>query len=246
MADRSTYRTVNAALLVGWLLLAAVVLTLTAQHADRSAVAGGPAVSAPSTDGPSRAPATPAVVMVGTGHEPPVFKWIQALSFAAAVAAAVFAVWKHFDETREKRRWEKAKFAKQMLDQLSDNPQAMDAACMVGAWEGRSYCVDAASRHFQVSHHDLQQVLEPDFVPGTRNETYVRECFDHLLYHVEQCVVAAEQDLVEWKQIEPMLVTFFAGTRPSLTDLLVKFSRHMKYERASTAIPALIGAGGHA
>ena len=57
--------------------------------------------------------------------------FLQALSWIAAAVAVIVTIWKHFAENREKRLWEKAKLAKEMLNDLSANLDAVNASYML-------------------------------------------------------------------------------------------------------------------
>lgn len=167
---------------------------------------------------------------------------LQMLFWLAAVVGGAFAIWKYFDESREHRLWEKAKLAKQMLDDLDANAKALDATYMLGAWTGRQYArngtqgVDA----FEAKQEQVARVLDPTRTPLTLNETYVRDCFDNLLFHIELCALAADRGLVEWDQLEPMLATLLAGTERTTLAPVVRYAEYSCYFRAARRLPPLL------
>lgn len=165
---------------------------------------------------------------------------IQTASWAVAVVGGAFAIWKHFAESREKRLWEKVKLAKQMLDQLDANPRALDAAYMIGAWPRRTYRSEQSLEPFELEEQQLVVVLTPAYLPKTKNEQYVRECFDNFLFHVEQCIGASEQGLVEWEQLRPMLVTLFVGASQPVGRMLSMYASHLGYQRCAREVPGLV------
>lgn len=165
---------------------------------------------------------------------------IETASWAVAVAGGAFAIWKYFAESREKRLWEKVKLAKQMLDQLDANPRALDAAYMIGAWPRRMYRAEQSLEPFELEERQLLAVLTPGYLPRTKNEQYVRECFDNFLFHVEQCIGASEQGLVEWEQLRPMLVTLFVGASQPVGRMLSMYASRLGYRRCAREIPELV------
>jgi hypothetical protein len=156
---------------------------------------------------------------------------LQMLFWLAAVAGGAFAIWKHFAESKERRLWEKAKLAKQMLDDLDANAKALDATCMLGAWTGRRYSRNGPTGTdlFEVNQEQVRAVLDPSRAPRSLNETYVRDCFDNLLFHIELCACAAQRGLIEWREMEPMLATLLAGTERATLAPLVGYSEYLCY-----------------
>jgi hypothetical protein len=167
---------------------------------------------------------------------------IQMLVWITTIIGAGFAIWKYFAESAERRLWEKARLAKQMLDDLDDNPAALSATYMLGAFTGKRYTRPDAGPgdSFEITQAQVAAVLDPQRVPMSLNESYVRACFDDLLYHIELCVAAAYSNLVEWREIESMLVTLFAGIeRPTLAPL-VAYAQQLHYFKAADKLPELV------
>lgn len=169
---------------------------------------------------------------------------LQALSWIAAAAAVGVTVWKHFAESREKRLWEKAKLAKEMLTDLSADLEAINASYMLGAWTGRWYEREenGVKVAFQATQAQVAAVLDPARVAQSNNEQYVRQCFDELLYHLDLCTGAAQSRLVEWKDIKPLFVTLFAGVERAMLDPLKKYANFSRYYRAESVLEELVEA----
>ncbi len=169
-------------------------------------------------------------------------KLAQICFWLVGAAAAVFGVWKHFDESKEKRQWEKAKFAKEIVDGLDKNEKAIAATYMLGAWESRVYVIGSGNqkRSFSVSQREAKRALTAQDAKLTDKQRFVRECFDNFLFHLEQFVLAEQQRLVEWSQLRPLLITFFAGIRRELKAPLIEYARSLRYFRASTVLDELI------
>jgi hypothetical protein len=170
--------------------------------------------------------------------------FLQALSWLAAVAAVGFTAWKYFHETREKRLWEKAKLAKEMLTDLTNDLEAINASYMLGAWNGRWYEREENGIRvsFQATQAQVAAVLDPARVARSNNEQYVRQCFDELLFHLDLCTGAAQSGLVEWSDIKPMFVTLFAGVERALLEPLMNFARFSRYYRAESVLEELVEA----
>lgn len=168
----------------------------------------------------------------------------QLLFFTSAIGVGVFGIWKHFDESSEKQRWERAKLAKQMIDDIGGEPKAMAASYMLGAWDGRLYDrqEDGKTISFAIDNDQLIAVLNPRHVAQSRNEHHVRECFDELLYHLDLCVGAADRLIVDWEELKPMFVTLFAGVKRETLQPLVAYATHSNYFRAASRISELVEA----
>ncbi|MES2016603.1 MAG: hypothetical protein V4484_08900 [Pseudomonadota bacterium] len=182
--------------------------------------------------------------MPPASQTPLILQVLQGLFWLFAIGGAIFAVYKHFAESAERRVWEKAKLAKQMLGDLDANPKALAATYMLGAWTGRRYARDGVdiAYGFEVTQAQVIGVLDVARSPQTRNEQYVRECFDNLLFHVELCCASAERDLVEWSELQPMLATLLVGMSRSTLAPLVMYAQYSCYFRAAARLPVLLEA----
>jgi hypothetical protein len=169
-------------------------------------------------------------------------KLAQVIFWLSAIAVGAFTVWKHFHESKERRTWEKAKLAKELLDDLDENALALNATNMLGAWDGRWYEREERGQtdRFQVTFLQLAQVLDPNRLPMTSNETYVRDCFDNFLFHLELCFSAVERRLIDWPALEPMLIPLFAGVSRTVTPSLTAYARFLGYHRTAAKLPELI------
>lgn len=175
---------------------------------------------------------------------PTILQVLQGLFWLFAIGGAIFAVYKHFAEIAERRLWEKARLAKQMLDDLDADPKALAATYMLGAWTGRRYARDGADMGlgFEVSQAQVVGVLAVTRTPQSLNEAYVRECFDNLLFHFEICATSAERGLVDWRELQPMLATLLAGMSRSTLAPLVAYAEHHCYFRTAAQLPLLFEA----
>ncbi len=169
---------------------------------------------------------------------------LQSLSWLAAIVAVGFGAWKYFDESREKRLWEKAKLAKEMLTDLSADLEAINASYMLGAWTGRWYEREenGIKVSFQATQAQVAAVLDPARVAQSNNEQYVRQCFDELFYHLDLCTGAARSGLVEWTDIKPLFVTLFAGVERAMLEPLRKYASFSRYYRAESVLEELVEA----
>lgn len=172
-----------------------------------------------------------------------VYGFLQAASWAVAAGAGLFGVYKYFPEAKEKRLWEKAKLAKEMVDDLSENMKAMDASYMLGAWHGRQYQrqEDGEFISFRVTEEQVIAVLDdPARIAQSSNDQYIRECFDELFYHIDLCATAAERKIIDWADIKPLLITLFAGVHRSMLPSLHKFAISSRYYWAADKMEELV------
>jgi hypothetical protein len=169
---------------------------------------------------------------------------LQALSWFAGALGVGFGAWKYYAESREKRLWEKARLAKEMLTDLSGDLEAINASYMLGAWTGRWYEREenGIKVSFQATPAQVAAVLDPTRTAQSNNEQYVRQCFDELLYHLDLCAGAARSGLVEWKDVKPLFVTLFAGVERAMLDPLRKYAAFSRYYRAESVLEELVEA----
>lgn len=190
-----------------------------------------------------------------------VYKFFQAIAWLATAAAVCFGVYKHFSDARTTLKWEKAKLAKSLMDDLSANAKAMDACYMLGGFENRRYerQVKGETVEFRLQPNQpklgntrklgtgdaLSLILDLDRdqdrkQPPDDNAWYVRECFDELFWHLDRCVAAADSGIVDWEVLQPMFLNLFAGMEESTILVLKKYALRLRYERAAEKIKELV------
>ncbi|MCX7902547.1 MAG: hypothetical protein N2483_09765 [Burkholderiaceae bacterium] len=162
------------------------------------------------------------------------------ISIVFAVASGLFAFWKHYEDKLHMREWESAKLAKELIEKLDSNQKALDATYMLGLWEGRLYQSTPDLPPFRINCvNELINVLTPERKPLTRNETYVRDCFDNLFFHIEQIYVCVDLNLIKNNQVEPLLKTLVEGCDGKLAEVAINFCRFMGYSRSAGKLPSL-------
>lgn len=173
-----------------------------------------------------------------------IYQFTQAVSWAATAAAACFGVYKYFPEARERRKWEKAKLAKEMIDDLGGNAKALDASYMLGAFLDRRYerSESGTVKAFRVTPAEVRLALDPSRAAGNDDERYIRECFDEFLFHLDYCAIMAETGVVDWADLQPMFLNLFAGVERAMEPVLENYARYLRYFRAAKRIPGLVEA----
>ena len=167
----------------------------------------------------------------------------QLIGYGLALLTAGFAIWKHHAEVAERSRWEKAKLARDMVAGLDKSDEALAATYMLGAFEGRIHeVVDIGGNktRFTVTQHEVVAALRPTPQKRSSKQEYICECFDAFLFHLEQWVLAVQNDLVEEDQLRPLVLTFLAGIEPQTGEALKEYARSLKYRGAATLLVSLV------
>jgi hypothetical protein len=122
---------------------------------------------------------------------PQVKDWVQIISWAVAIIGGLVAAFRAISEMQENReqrirelRWKQATAAKEFFDEILTNPYVSDALQMLD-WSGREYKIDSDTVA-TISSDDVWYALRITNLKFTEKETYIRDCFDRLLYSVER------------------------------------------------------------
>lgn len=171
-----------------------------------------------------------------------VYKLLEAVSWAVAAGAGLFGVYRYFPEAKEKRLWEKARLGKEMVDDFAANTQAMAACYMLGAWHGRRYdrIENGKTVSFRATEQQVATVLDPQRLAQSDNEQYIRQCFDEFFYHLDACASAAERKIIDWADIQPLLITLFAGVERRMLPRLQAYALYSRYYRAAARLEELV------
>lgn len=167
-------------------------------------------------------------------------KLTQIISYAIAVPVAAFSVWKHFAETSEKRIWEKAKFARDMVADLDKNEKALAATYMLGEFENRKYQIDDSKTKVVVTQEDVRKALSKELLEPSPKQEFIRDCFDNFLFHLEQWLLASKHGLVEESQLRPLLLTLLAGIQQTTGQAVKGYAELLQYHEAASALDGLV------
>lgn len=174
-------------------------------------------------------------------------KLTQIVSYTIALPVAAFSVWKHFAETSEKRIWEKAKFARDMVADLDKNEKALAATYMLGAFESRKYQIDnnGTKTTVVVTQEDVRKALSKELLRPSPEQEFIRDCFDNFLFHLEQWLLASKHGLVEEGQLRPLLLTLLAGIQRTTGQAVKGYAELLQYHEAAAALDSLVDATYH-
>lgn len=169
-------------------------------------------------------------------------KLTQIVSYTIALPVAAFSVWKHFAETSEKRIWEKAKFARDMVADLDKNEKALAATYMLGAFESRKYQIDnnGTKTTVVVTQEDVRKALSKELLRPSPEQAFIRDCFDNFLFHLEQWLLASKHGLVEEGQLRPLLLTLLAGIQRTTGQAVKGYAELLQYHEAAAALDSLV------
>lgn len=169
-------------------------------------------------------------------------KLTQIVSYTIALPVAAFSVWKHFAETSEKRIWEKAKFARDMVADLDKNEKALAATYMLGAFESRKYQIDnnGTKTTVVVTQEDVRKALSKELLRPSPEQAFIRDCFDNFLFHLEQWLLASKHGLVEEGQLRPLLLTLLAGIQRTTGQAVKSYAELLQYHEAAAALDSLV------
>lgn len=169
-------------------------------------------------------------------------KLTQIVSYTIALPVAAFSVWKHFAETSEKRIWEKAKFARDMVADLDKNEKALAATYMLGAFESRKYQIDnnGTKTTVVVTQEDVRKALSKELLRPSPEQGFIRDCFDNFLFHLEQWLLASKHGLVEEGQLRPLLLTLLAGIQRTTGQAVKGYAELLQYHEAAAALDSLV------
>jgi len=133
--------------------------------------------------------------------------WVEVASWPAAVLAGLFGVWKIIVEmtaSREQRiqelRWRKARAAKDLNEEMLDNPGSKAAMTMLD-WDGREFEVKPGLVR-TVSEIEMLASLRTAHASYSDKEAFVRDAFDNLFYYLGLFEHHVRQGLVDFSDLE--------------------------------------------
>ena len=143
----------------------------------------------------------------------------QGLFWALSLLLVAGTLAKAAQELHEKGIWERAKLAKEIVDGLDKNTKALDATYMMGGWEDRFYVIpyrftgiEVKTQYEMITHDEVIKSLKKMNTVDAAKALYIRDCFDNLLFELERMLVSSENKLVSWGDLQPLILTWFAGS----------------------------------
>jgi hypothetical protein len=133
--------------------------------------------------------------------------WVQVLSWGVAIIGGLIAAFKAIAEMRENReqrvrelRWKQATAAKEFFDEILADSRVNDALQMLD-WSGRDYKIDEDTVA-TITSEDVWYALRTTNLKFTEKETYIRDCFDRLLYSVERIEQSISIGLFNFEDVQ--------------------------------------------
>jgi hypothetical protein len=222
------------AFLTGLMLISLLTISARAQNDSTNSQANNsntkPANSTVTID-PNNRPTEPIKLVVSSdgaqsqGMNPLLRDWIDALAKLFTLASVIVAVIVALDQLnrnrylrrkelaerrsalrqrRDELRWKKAELAKTVLDEMFDDPYAVDAMSMID-WSSREYYVKSS----RAEQGQMQKITSRDVLCALRiselhfndKESYIRDCFDHFFGVMQILQHYIEIDLIEFKDV---------------------------------------------
>jgi len=168
--------------------------------------------------------------------DPNITIWIDLLTWLCAIVAGLFTFWKWRVEMRENRaqrerelRWEKAKAAKEILDEMLSNEATIEAMRMLD-WDGLEYSLPSGKK-VVISEPDYLRALRIEDLNFTDVEVFIRDCFDGLFYYMSLIEHYLRSDLVQIKDVQFPLDYYMK----TINKNRALFDRFLQYYRLTNA-----------
>jgi hypothetical protein len=132
--------------------------------------------------------------------------FVQLCTWAVAAIGGLVAAFKAVREMRENREqrqrelsWRQASAAKELIDSLQADARANDAMTMLD-WSGRPFMV--GDERFVVTTEGMVNALRTDQArPFDGEEVFIRDCFDHLFFHLDRIGHFVHEGLVRFEDV---------------------------------------------
>ena len=162
---------------------------------------------------------------------------IQGLSWAGAIIAAAMAVFKGISEIKENRlqrerelRWQQANIGRELVDKMVHS-QAAIALRMLEYADETTIFEGIPGSDKAVNKQDIIVALSLNSQTSSPKYTYIRECFEILLYHVERLEYYIQNNLITAEDVKFPL-EYYTPIIEINKDLFVAYAEHCKYRRA--------------
>jgi hypothetical protein len=123
-------------------------------------------------------------------------------------------------------RWNQAKLAMELIDDMLSDPQAFDALRMID-WDSRTYQVgkDHEEKIGTGEVHDALDVRNNSNLSPAG--VYVRESFDRLFYHLGKLERAIDSDLVRFEDVDSPLDYYVPIFRSKYGDAAPQYMKQL-------------------
>lgn len=158
---------------------------------------------------------------------------------------AAFKAIRELKENREQRarelNWKQAAAAKELVDDLQADARANDAMTMLD-WSGRRFLV--GDKEIVVTTERMTQALRTDQTDAFQpDEVFIRDCFDHLFFHLDRMGHFVEGGLVRHEDVAYPL-QYYVRRMVDFADVFDSFLAAYGYERARELLQQLGFRGG--
>jgi hypothetical protein len=169
---------------------------------------------------------------------------MQSISWLVASIGGVIAAFKAIAEAKQSRiqrerdlLWKQAGEAKVLLDDMEEDSQA-DAAMIMLDWTGRQFQVSPRKKQV-VTWNDVYRALRTkDTVSFKPVDVYVRDCFDHLFYHLNRIGLAEVNGLVRVDDVR-FPITYLLQRMKRRWPVFESFLHAYGYEMAARLLAKL-------
>ena len=165
---------------------------------------------------------------------------VSKIAGVLGVFVAIFVAWHQFEKSRQETkrgreqredelRWRKAGLARDVLNELWEDPYANDAMLMLD-WSNREYNIgqDVTQR---ITHDDVWTALRIAPTNFTPKEKYIRDCFDHFFGAMQIIEHYISIKLIEFEDVKYPF-NYFAGKLNKKREVVVPFLKKYEYDKA--------------
>jgi len=113
------------------------------------------------------------------------------------------------EQNKNELMWKKSNLAKELIDSMLSDPQAMDAMRMID-WNGREFDFGRGQQH-TIYIKEVQRALHPKNDDTLfEKDVFIREYFDRLFYHMGRMERSLRTNLIKFEDVKSPL-NYYAG-----------------------------------
>jgi len=153
---------------------------------------------------------------------------LQALSWLVASVGGVFAGFMAVYQLYETRRWKKTELARQIVNEIWENPKCAAAMKLVD-WSNRRFNLDEITSTRITRDEVLKALRLHSLDPFSEIEVYVRDCFDDLLDALQGLEHYIERNLIAFDDVEYLLeytACELSGMRATVEAYITEYEFH--------------------
>ncbi len=152
------------------------------------------------------------------------------IAIAGGIVSALGLIWTlqvSTEQNETELKWKKSNLAKELIDSMLSDPQAMDAMRMID-WNGREFDLGNGQQQ-TIYNEEVQRALDPKNDDNLfEKDVSIREYFDRLFYHMGRMERSLRTNLIKFEDVRSPL-NYYAGKilacpeasfKPYMTNLM--------------------------